>query len=121
VAEPERVTDEALVQDYTPGAVGMEQGEREAGIHQGPLLPTEVRPVAGPRPGRWVADEVGPNWIEVEVPHEGLKVGISLAQDCLIPRLEQVADPAVAAVEGFGIPGQERLHQVGEGDPVDFQ
>jgi hypothetical protein len=54
-----------------------------------------------------VWDELGPEWVEVEVADQFEEVRLLLHHDRLVPVLEEVADPLVSAVEGPGVSGEE--------------
>jgi len=54
---------------------------------------------------------------EVEVPDELQEVRVFLHHDGLVPILEEVAPPAMAAVEGPGVAREERAHAAREGPP----
>ena len=58
---------------------------------------------------------MGAEGIQVEVPHEFEQVRLLLHHDGLVAVLEEVAAPLVAAIEGAGVPRQERAHAPGEG------
>ena len=51
----------------------------------------------------------------MQVAHEFQKVRLLLHHDGRVAVLEEVADPLVAAIEGAGVPRQERAHAPGEG------
>jgi len=73
--------------------------------------------VAGPGvalQGAEVGHHLRPERIQVEIAHELEEVPVLLHHDRLVPVLEEVARPAVPAVEGPGVAGEERAHAPGQ-------
>jgi len=79
-----------------------------------------LRPVAedGRMPTPWVTlksiqtvDLPRSQWIEMDVTHEFLEVGILLADDGLVAVLKQVPDPSMPMIEGDGVPSQKPPHE----------
>ena len=62
-----------------------------------------------------VRHQAGPEGVQVEVPHELQEVRLLLTNDRLVPVLEQMAHPAVAAIEGPAIAGEAGPHAPGQG------
>ncbi len=62
-----------------------------------------------------VRDDLRAQRIEVEIPDELQEVRFLLHHDGLVPVLEEVAHPLVAAIEGPGVPGEQGPHAPSQG------
>jgi hypothetical protein len=62
-----------------------------------------------------IADETSPDWIAVDVTHQGQQVGIDLDQPRAVAPLEQVAGGWDAALLAASVNGRDDLHQASQG------
>jgi hypothetical protein len=60
--------------------------------------------------GPEVSDEVRAEWVQVEIADQFQEVGVLFHDDGLVPVLEQVSHPLVAAVKGAGVAGEQGAH-----------
>lgn len=65
--------------------------------------------------GAQVSDDSGAKGVKVEIPDEFQEIDFLIDHDRLVPILEQIASPLVAAVELAGVASQERSHTAAEG------
>ncbi len=68
-----------------------------------------------PGEGPEVRHHPRPEGVQVEVADELQEVGLRLDHDGLVPVLEEVPDPLVAAIERPGVAAQQGAHAPGEG------
>jgi len=64
--------------------------------------------------------DLRPEWILVDVFEQAEKIGFFIAQDCLIPALEQMADGPVPVIEVHGVCLVDALHDLGKRDVSAF-
>jgi len=104
------------------GMPGPAAGAEVAEDRLGRLPGAGDRPQEGAVPGPGipiqfaeVRDDLRAQRIEVEIPDEFQEVRVLLHYDGLVPVLEEVAHPLVAAVEGPGIAREQTPHAPGQG------
>jgi len=110
--------DEGAILSFSPPRLPAEAAQYGSGI-----LPRDLpRPTKGGvtavgvlREGTEVWHDPGPERIQVEVADQFEKIGLHLDDDGLVPVLEEVAGPPMAAVEDARVPREEGPHAPGEG------
>jgi hypothetical protein len=61
-----------------------------------------------------IGNDLGAEWIEMEIPDEFEGIGVFFHHDGLVPLLEEMPHPRVSAVEGPGVAREEGAHAAGE-------
>lgn len=112
--------DELDIELAAPRGIGMEHGQYRRCVNRKAVAGVDISMVAGPAPLRGAANEVGSDWIEMDIAQELQQVGVFLAEDRFEAVLKDMAEAFAGDVEIFGVVEHEPMHDDRDGELIDF-